>query len=87
LKQFALALSRYWYLWSLIAALAAVLMLWLAYNTGNSVFVALAAAEGLLSGICVVLGHPPAPLTITPGVGRATAENEVNGRELSLTDL
>jgi hypothetical protein len=61
MKQFGGALQKFWYAWVLVAALAAVLMLWLASSTGNGIFVALAAFEGLLAGFCVVLGHIPPP--------------------------
>jgi hypothetical protein len=55
------ALARYWYLWSAIAALAAVGFAWLSATSGAGVFVALAIAQALLALVCVGLRVFPLP--------------------------
>jgi hypothetical protein len=54
-------MSKYWYFWSLIAGLSVIFMLWLAHNTGNDWFIALATIQALLALICAVLGKKPPP--------------------------
>jgi hypothetical protein len=55
------ALARYWYVWAVIAALAAVGFIWLSVSTGAGKFLALAIAQALLALFCVGLRVIPLP--------------------------